>query len=157
MIERLHGQRNRSVRLPPVHMERAAAAVAAPAKSVTAYADDRSPSPVNDRAKVALSCPPNEVQTALANLLVAAFILNFPLSHPRTLVNTRSSPPTAHQIAPLIRYRLTAHLRKERQRKVVPPRAPESTFFDSHRFSTLGSFRRSLRARHKGSQSALSW
>jgi hypothetical protein len=56
-------------------MARAAAAIAALAKSVTAYADGSSPAPVNDRAEAALSCPPNDVQTALANLLAAAFIL----------------------------------------------------------------------------------
>jgi hypothetical protein len=58
-------------------MERAAAAIAALAKSVTAYADDRSPSPVNDRTEATLSCPPNDVQTPLVNLLAAAFILTF--------------------------------------------------------------------------------
>jgi len=62
-------------------IERAATAIAALAKSVTAYADARSPSPVNDRAE-APSCPPNDVQMALANLFAADFILTlrFPSS-----------------------------------------------------------------------------
>jgi hypothetical protein len=58
-------------------IEMAATAIAALAKSVTAYADDNSPSPVNDRAEATLSCPPNNVQTVLANLLAPGFILSF--------------------------------------------------------------------------------
>src|SRR5262249_28725795 len=42
-------------------------------KSVTAYADGRSPSPVNARDEVAPSGPPSAVQTALTNRLTVAF------------------------------------------------------------------------------------
>jgi hypothetical protein len=72
-------------------MEWADTEIAALAKSVTAYADGRLPSPVNDSAEAAVSGPPSDVQTALANVLAAAFILSFPCAIGRAPVSTGSS------------------------------------------------------------------
>src|SRR5262249_244023 len=112
--------------------ERLAKPIAALARSVTANADNRSPSPVNDRAETALSDPPSDVQTVLAILIAVAF----------TLIPCQSKPRRSMSAHRPYRGLLQAdHVRLGSQAAVAP--SSELGLLFGHKQTTCGPVSRS--------------